>query len=172
MIARVASRGEPVTKTDLRPTREATMFRHILLPTDGSTLSTRAVRRGLQLAASLKSRVTVIYVVPEFRMMADEGYISPLGAELRARFERESREYARKALARVEKLAAGARVRCDTVAVTGDAPHRQIVATAGRRKCDLIIMASHGRSGITSLLLGSETARVLAHSKIPVMVVR
>jgi nucleotide-binding universal stress UspA family protein len=148
------------------------MFKHILLPTDGSALSTRAVRRGLRLAASLKARVTALYVVPEFRMMADEGYVSPLGAELKARVERESRAYAKKVLERVRKLAAASRVPCQAIAVAGDAPHRQIVATAGKRKCHLIVMASHGRSGLASLLLGSETARVLAHSKIPVMVVR
>ena len=148
------------------------MFRHILLPTDGSTLSTRAVRRGLRLAAALRARATAVYVVPEVRMMADEGYVSPLGAELKARVERESREYARKVLARVGKLAAAARVRCETVAVTGDAPHRHIIATARKRRCDCIVMASHGRRGLAGLLLGSETARVLAHSTIPVMVVR
>lgn len=155
-----------------RVAQEGAMFRHILLPTDGSALSSRAVKRGLQFAGSIRAKVTALYVVPDFRMMGDEGFVSPLGVALKPRIEKESREYASKVLARVDKLAAAAGVRCDTVANTGDAPHRQIVATARKRKCDLIIMASHGRSGLSSLLLGSETAKVLAHSKIPVMVLR
>jgi nucleotide-binding universal stress UspA family protein len=151
---------------------EENMFKHILLPTDGSALASRGVRHGLRLAAAEMAKVTVVYVVPEFRMMADEGFVSPLGAELKARFDRESREYARKVLARAGKLATAAGVRYDAVAVSGDVPHQQILATARKRKCDLIVMSSHGRSGLSSLLLGSETARVLAHVKIPVIVVR
>ena len=104
--------------------------------------------------------------------MADEGYIAPLGIELKERIDRESREHARKILASVEKRAHAAGVPCTTAAVVGDAPYLRIIAAARKHKCDLIIMASHGRSGLSGLLLGSETARVLAHSKIPVMVLR
>lgn len=148
------------------------MFKHILLPTDGSVLSNRGVKRGIQLARSAKARVTAVHVVPEFRMTADEGFISPLGAELKKRIDKDSREHATRLLAKVEAWARAAKVRCNAVAVRGDSPHRHIIATARKRKCDVIIMASHGRTGLSSLLLGSETAKVLAHSKIPVMVVR
>jgi nucleotide-binding universal stress UspA family protein len=148
------------------------MFKHILLPTDGSVLSNRAVKRGIQFAKAAKARVTAVYVVPEFRMMADEGFISPLGAELKQRVDKDAREHAAKLLAKVDGWARAARVRCDTVAVTGDSPSLQITAIARKRRCDVIIMASHGRTGLSSLLLGSETAKVLAHSKIPVLVVR
>jgi nucleotide-binding universal stress UspA family protein len=148
------------------------MFKHILLPTDGSVLSSRAVKRGIRFARAARARITTVYVVPEFRMMADEGFISPLGAELKKRIDRDSRQHAAKLLTRVEGWARAAGVPCDAVAVSGDSPYLHIIATARKRKCDLIIMASHGRTGLSSLLLGSETAKVLTHSKIPVMVVR
>jgi nucleotide-binding universal stress UspA family protein len=143
------------------------------LPTDGSRLSDRAVRRGLRLAATVNARVTVVHVLPEYyRLAADEGMISPLGVELKKRIEKDSREYAAKLLGRIGARARAEGLRCEIITATGDAPYRQIIATARRRRCDLIIMASHGRTGLSSLLLGSETAKVLAHSKIPVMVVR
>lgn len=148
------------------------MFKHILLPTDGSPLSSRAVKRGIRFSRSVGATVTAVHIVPEFRLMAEEGFVSPLGAELKRRVDRESREHARKVLAQVERWARAARVPCAAVVVVGDAPYLRIIATAKKRKCDLIIMASHGRSGLSGLLLGSETARVLAHSKIPVMVLR
>jgi nucleotide-binding universal stress UspA family protein len=75
-------------------------------------------------------------------------------------------------LAKVQKAAKDAGVKCEAVAVVSDFPYQQIIATAKKKKCDLIVMASHGRKGLSSLLLGSETAKVLTHSKIPVLVVR
>lgn len=148
------------------------MFKHVLLPTDGSKLSNRAVKRGIQFAQSAKARVTAVHVVPEFRMVVDEGFISPMSAELKKRFEKESRQHARTMLDKVEEAAKAAGVKCDSVAVVSDFPYLQIIETAKKRKCDLILMASHGRRGLSSLLLGSETAKVLTHSKIPVLVVR
>jgi nucleotide-binding universal stress UspA family protein len=148
------------------------MFKHILLPTDGSSLSDRAVKRGIAFAKSIKARITAVHVVPEFRMVVEEGFVSPLTTELKQRYEKESRVHAQKMLAKVEKLAATARVTCDSVAVTSDFPYQQIIEIARKRKCDLIMMASHGRRGLSSLLLGSETAKVLTHSKVPVLVVR
>lgn len=148
------------------------MFKHILLPTDGSKLSDRAVQRGVEFAKEIKARITAIHVVPEFRMVVEEGFVSPMSAELKKRFEKESQEHARKMLAKVEKLAGEAGVQCELVAVVSDYPYQQIIDTAKKKKCDLIMMASHGRRGLSSLLLGSETAKVLTHSKIPVLVVR
>lgn len=148
------------------------MFKHILLPTDGSKLSDRAVQRGLEFAKAIKAKVTTVHAVPEFRMIVEEGLVSPMSAELKKRFERESQEHAKKMLAKVEKAAKSAGVKCDAVAVVSDFPYQQIIETAKKKKCDLIVMASHGRKGLSSLLLGSETAKVLTHSKIPVLVVR
>jgi len=148
------------------------MFKHILLPTDGSKLSTRAVALGIEFAKSIKAKVTTVHVVPEFRMAMDEGFVSPMGADMKKRFENQSRENARKLLAKVEKAAETAGVKCEAVAVVSDLPFQQIIETAKKKKCDLIMMASHGRKGLSSLLLGSETAKVLTHSSIPVLVVR
>lgn len=148
------------------------MFKHILLPTDGSKLSDRAVARGVQFASAIGAAVTAVHVVPEFRMVVEEGFVSPMSAELKKRFEKESQAHARKMLAKVEKTAEAAGVKCEAVAVVSDFPYQQIIEIAKKKKCDLIMMASHGRRGLSSLLLGSETAKVLTHSKIPVLVVR
>lgn len=148
------------------------MFKHVLLPTDGSRLSDRAVQRGIQFAKEARARVTALHVVPEFRMVVEEGFVSPMTAELKKRFETESQQHARKMLAKVEKAAKEAGVKCEVVSVVSDFPYQQIIEIAKKKKCDLIMMASHGRRGLSSLLLGSETAKVLTHSKIPVLVVR
>ncbi len=148
------------------------MFKHILLPTDGSKLSDNAVRHGIEFAKSINARVTAIHVVPEFQMIADEGFVAPMSAQFKERFEKEARERARKVLDKVEKMAKTAEVAYSGVIVNSDFPHQQIIHTAQKRKCDLIMMASHGRRGLSGLLLGSETAKVLTHSKIPVLVVR
>lgn len=148
------------------------MFKHVLLPTDGSKLSDRAVLRGIQFAKEARARVTALHVVPEFRMVVEEGFVSPMTAELKKRFEKESQVHAGKMLAKVEKAAKSAGVKCEVVSVVSDYPYQQIIAVAKKKKCDLIMMASHGRRGLSSLLLGSETAKVLTHSKIPVLVVR
>ena len=148
------------------------MFKHILLPTDGSKLSERAVQRGLELAKELGARVTAVHVIPEFRMMADESFVLPTTADLKRRYDKESKARAEKMLAKIAERAKDAGVKYDCVSVMGDLPHDAIIDTAKKKKCDLIMMASHGRRGISSLILGSETSKVLAHSKIPVLVVR
>lgn len=147
------------------------MFKHILLPTDGSKLSNDAVRRGIEFAKETKARVTAIHVVPEFRVAADESF-APLSPALKRRFEEESRERAQKMLDGIAEHAKKRGVRCATISVASDLPYQQIIEAAKKHKCDLIMMASHGRRGLSSLLLGSETAKVLLHSTIPVMVVR
>jgi nucleotide-binding universal stress UspA family protein len=148
------------------------MFKHVLLPTDGSKFSDRAVQRGIEFARSLGARVTTVHVIPEFRMMADESFVLPTSADLKRRYEREAKTRAEKMLAKIGEKAKAADVRYDAVTVTGDVPYEKIIETAKKCKCDLIMMASHGRRGISGLLLGSETAKVLTHSKIPVLVVR
>jgi nucleotide-binding universal stress UspA family protein len=147
------------------------MFKHILIPTDGSDLSKKAVKKGIEFAKTIKARITTIHVVPEFRIMADESFVS-LTPEAKKRFEEESLRRAKKMLDSVVQQAKAQGVRCDAVAEANDLPYQQIIATAKSNKCDLILMASHGRRGIASVLLGSETAKVLTHSTIPVLVVR
>lgn len=147
------------------------MFKHILLPTDGSPFSNKAVKRGIEFAKQIRARVTAIHVVPEFRVIPDESF-APMSPALKKRFEDESRARAQKMLDAVARQAKAHGVRCATVSVASDLPYQQIIATARNKKCDLIMMASHGRRGLSSLLLGSETAKVLTHSKVPVLVVR
>lgn len=147
------------------------MFKHILIPTDGSDLSKKAIKKGIEFAKKIKARITTIHVVPEFRVIADESFVS-LSPEAKKRFEEESLLRAKKLLAAVVQQAKAQGVRCTAVAEANDLPYQQIIATAKTSKCDLILMASHGRRGIASVLLGSETAKVLTHSTIPVLVVR
>ena len=148
------------------------MFKHLLLPTDGSKLSDRAVQRGIEFARETKARVTAMHVIPEFRMMADESFVLPSSADLKRRYDKEAKARAEKMLARIGERAQAAGVKYDSYAVMGDVAYEEIINTAKKQKCDLIIMASHGRRGLSALLLGSETAKVLIHSKIPVLVVR
>jgi nucleotide-binding universal stress UspA family protein len=147
------------------------MFKHILLPTDGSELSDKALRRGIEFAKKIKARVTVIHCVPEFRMVTDES-LATISPALKKRFEEESLVRAQKLLDAIARRAKARGVQCATMSVASDLPYQQIIAAARKKKCDLILMASHGRRGLSSLLLGSETAKVLTHSKVPVLVVR
>ena len=147
------------------------MFKHILIPTDGSDLSKKAIKKGIEFAKKIKARITTIHVVPEFKVIADESFVS-LTPEAKRRFEEESLRRARKMLESIAQQAKAQGVRCTAAAEANDLPYQQIIATAKSNKCDLILMASHGRRGIASVLLGSETAKVLTHSTIPVLVVR
>jgi nucleotide-binding universal stress UspA family protein len=148
------------------------MFKHILLPTDGSPLSEKGVKRGIAFAKGVKARVTTMHVVPQFRILADEGML-PSAAPLRRRLVAEAQERATRIVARPAKWAKTAGVRCKSVIVPpGGLIYEKIIATARKQKCDLIFMSSHGRRGAASVLLGSETSKVLAHSKVPVLVVR
>jgi nucleotide-binding universal stress UspA family protein len=147
------------------------MFKHILLPTDGSKLSSKAVERGIAFAKKLKARVTAVHVIPQFTLMVDDG-ITMLSPALKKRFEEEGKARAGKLLAEIARKARARGVRCATLCVSGDLPYQQIISTAQKKKCDLILMASHGRRGLSSLLLGSETSKVLLHSKVPVLVLR
>ncbi|HSB48650.1 MAG TPA: universal stress protein [Burkholderiales bacterium] len=147
------------------------MFKHILLPTDGSKLSDRAVRLGIRFAGRIRARVTALHVMPAFRAFAAEGF-APLNPALKKRLEDEARTRATRMLDAIAREARSRRVRCATLTATSDLAYQEIIAVARKKKCDLIMMASHGRRGLSSLLLGSETAKVLLHSKVPVLVVR
>jgi nucleotide-binding universal stress UspA family protein len=148
------------------------MFRNILIPTDGSRLAAKGIRAGVKLAAALGARVTGVYVVaPYVPPMYGEGAIYVPGMSARS-YKEFSERAAKKALAAIQVEAQAARVPCATKFVTAIQPFDGILKAARAKKCDAIVMASHGRGGLSGLLLGSETTRVLAGSKIPVMVIR
>jgi nucleotide-binding universal stress UspA family protein len=147
------------------------MFRNILIPIDGSPLANKAIKGAVKLASEQKARVTALYVAPPYNPRVSEDiamvhFVSPQTHADRARVA------ARQHFKAVEKAASAAGVRCDSMLAFNDFPFEEIIRTADRKKCDLICMASHGRRGISRLLLGSETSKVLAHSKVPVLVVR
>jgi nucleotide-binding universal stress UspA family protein len=148
------------------------MYKSILVPTDGSKLSAKAVKQAIKFAKSINARVTALHVMPEFRMITDDGYALPSMVSLMKRFDEETAARAKAILDEVRAEAATGGVECQCVSAAGAAPWEAIIKQASKQKCDLIMMASHGRKGLQSLLLGSETAKVLVHSKIPVLVVR
>jgi len=139
------------------------MFKHLLLPTDGSPLSDLAAARGIALARSVGARVTGVHVMPQFHMLSYR-------ADTQQEFTNDAGRHADQFLSKLASAASEAGVPCDTTAVIDDHPYQAIIATAEKRGCDLIVMASHGRKGIQALLLGSETNKVLTHTKIPVLV--
>ncbi len=142
------------------------MFKHILIPTDGSDLSRKAVLYGVQLAKECGSRVTAITLTEPYR-------VAWVGEVLRKdEYEEESRRIAEQALEQVRMAADSAGVPCDAIREVHDQPYRAIIDAAQAKGCDLIVMASHGRRGVSAVLLGSETVKVLTHSTIPVLVYR
>jgi len=148
------------------------MYKHVLIPTDGSKLSTRAIRAACALAQTCGAKITGVYVIPPYvPPMYAEGmiYVADLGPR---RHKELMLRAAKKALAVVSTEAQLARVACATASPLADQPWEGILQTARAKRCDLIVMASHGRRGIAALLLGSETTKVLTHSKTPVLVCR
>lgn len=148
------------------------MFKHVLIPTDGSLLAAKGAKAGVRLARAHGAQVTSVYVIsPYVPMLFAEGARFRPGDSPQD-YKKASEKAARKALAVVEIEAQTGGVPCDTRFVTGERPWQGILQVARSRKCDLICMASHGRGGLGGLILGSETQRVLANSKIPVLVIR
>jgi nucleotide-binding universal stress UspA family protein len=145
------------------------MYKHVLIPTDGSALSEMAIRHGMALARAVGAKVTVLTVSLPFRSFA----VDPvMVTDTPQRYEEECEALAEKALGIARAEAGGAGVSCETSHVTQAQPYQAIIETAQKRGCDLICMASHGRRGVSALVLGSETNKVLTHSKIPVLVCR
>ena len=148
------------------------MYKHILVPSDGTKLSARAIRVACALAKSGGARITGLYVIPTYvPPIYAEGmiYVADLGPR---RHKELMATAAKKALAAVSAAARRSGVACATASPLADQPWQGILKTARAKRCDLIVMASHGRRGIAGLLLGSETTKVLTHSRIPVLVVR
>ena len=143
------------------------MFKHILLPTDGSELSEAAVRKGVAFAKAIGARITGFYAMPEFHILT---YNTEMLEDTRQEFARDCKAHAQKYLDMIKRAAAEGGVPCDTVLATSDHPYEEIIKAAQDQGCDLIMMASHGRRGVRGLLLGSETHKVLTHTKLPVLV--
>jgi nucleotide-binding universal stress UspA family protein len=147
------------------------MYKHILIPTDGSEVSRRAIAAGVGLAAALGARVTGLYAAPAATPIVYKHFL-PVGYMTPERHAQAIKRAAAKYLEIIAQAAKRAGVKCETVSVTSDFPADAILATAKKRKCDLIFLASHGRHGVAAVLLGSETQKVLAHARIPVLVHR
>jgi nucleotide-binding universal stress UspA family protein len=145
------------------------MFTHLLLPTDGSELSQGANMKGILLAKKFNAKVTGVSVTPEFHVLT---FNTTMLEDTKERFLAEIRAQAKKNLVMLQKAAAEQGVPCDTVVEVSDHPYEAIIQTAESKGCDLILMASHGRKGAKGLLLGSQTMKVLTHSRIPVLVYR
>ena len=145
------------------------MHRHILIPTDGSALSQAAVEYGSALAKSVGAKVTLLTVSAPFHVVAVEPRMVTDTAE---QYAKQVAAQANKYLDAAKEVALAAGVSCETVCVEHDHPYLAIIETAAMKSCDLIVMASHGRRGISAVVLGSETSKVLTHSSTPVLVVR
>jgi len=145
------------------------MFKHILVPTDGSKLSEKAIKHAVQLAKPGKSKVTVLHVMPKFHTFTYQADMLEMTAQ---EYESASSERADQYIHTAERIAGAAGVDCDGVKAVSDQPFQEIIKTAKKKSCDLILMASHGRRGIEGFLLGSETQKVLTHSRVPVLVYR
>ena len=147
------------------------MFKHILIPTDGSKISNEAAQAGVRLAARLGAHVTALFAAPPATPIVYRGLL-PAGLTTPDKHRKMIEKMAASYLGSVEDAAHAAGVRCTSVTLTSDFPADAILATAKKRKCDLIFMASHGRRGLRGALLGSETHKVLTEGKIPVLVFR
>jgi len=146
------------------------MYRKILLPTDGSALCDSAAQKGIEFAKFAGASVVAFHAIPatSYLIYTEAGPSDVLAEQ----FERDARVRGERLVEALENLARDAGVACESLLVTNDHPWEGIIEAAAARGCDLIFMASHGRRGLTAMLLGSETARVLTHTKIPVMVYR
>ena len=147
------------------------MFKHILIPTDGSAVAGKAIKAGVALAKEMGATVTGFYAQePVPAHLYAEGYIAD--KKLVAELERRAREYADRCVAEVGVEAGAAGVPFKPMVAHAVLPYKGIIDAADRQKCDAIFIASNGHRGLTGLLLGSVTQKVLTHSKIPVLVFR
>ncbi len=147
------------------------MYKNLLVATDGSKLSGKAVVTAITLAQALGAKVTAFYAAPDYPMpaYADGVVYEPVSRKEYAKLAAQDSE---KILDAVAAKAAEAGIECKTTFSIAAAPWEAILDAAKKNKCDAIVMASHGRRGLSAVLLGSETQKVLTHTKLPVMVVR
>ncbi len=147
------------------------MYKHLLVPTDGTELSSKCTENAVKFAQTLGAHITFLYIQPDFPLpIAGEGTM--LAPESREDFARGTEEQARKILTEASDIAKRSSVSADAKTAVSDVPYEVIIETAQQEHCDLVFMASHGRKGLAGLLIGSETHKVLTHCKIPVLVYR
>jgi nucleotide-binding universal stress UspA family protein len=144
------------------------MFRHILVPTDGSELSRKAIEGAIDLAQAVGARVTAYACLPQYPYSPFSEVVIEPPVDFLERSEREAHVH----LQEVERAAHNVGVVCESRTSVHPSPYLGIIEAAEKGGCDVIFMASHGRRGLGSLLIGSETQRVLTHTKIPVIVYR
>lgn len=147
------------------------MFKKILIPTDGSKVARKAIRAGIALAKKLKASVVGYHAAEPVELVfnAEGASVRPMAIQqFRARIAEQGEQY----LAEIAQACKAAGVACETVMTTPARPYQGIVDAARKKKCDMILMSSHGRGELATLVLGSVTQKVLAHSKIPVLVYR
>ena len=143
--------------------KERRVYTNILIPTDGSELAGKAVQHGIALAKRVGARVTVLTVLPPFHTFTtDAQMIEDTPDQYKVRMQK----HAEKTLGAVAQAAQAAGVACETVQVEHEHPYRAIIDTAGSKDCDLIVMASHGRHGMSAIVLGSETVKVLTRCRV------
>ena len=147
------------------------MYANLLVATDGSKLSDKAVTHATSLAKAVGASITAFYAAPDYPMpaYADGVVYEPVS---RKEYAKLAAEDADRILAAAVTKAKSAGVECRTAFTIAAAPWEAILAAAKKHKCDAIVMASHGRRGLSAVLLGSETQKVLTHTKLPVIVVR
>ena len=141
------------------------MFKHLLVPTDGTEFSTTTVQRAIKFASESGAKVTFFYAKPDYSVV----FYDPNTPQA---FAEQTEQRAAEILAACQAMAVAGGVDCEIKSATGELPYQAIIECADQSACDLIFMASRGRRGLSALLLGSETQKVLTHSKIPVLVYR
>jgi nucleotide-binding universal stress UspA family protein len=145
------------------------LFKNILISTDGSDLGAKAVEQGVLFAKEIGAKITAVTVTEPFHFLS----VSPNQLEYTPiEYQKHSKAHAEKVLGAVSAAAQSAGVLCDTLHVEHEQVYQAIIEAAEARKCDLIVMASHGRRGVSAVVLGSETVKLLTHSKVPVLVYR
>lgn len=145
------------------------MYRKILVPTDGTEFAESAIAHAVALAKQLKAEIVGVTSIPPLSVMAVDGVVV---SQLPDDYQAWAKQTADQRLAAIKRAADAAGIGCELVQSDEEEPWDGIVKTAEAKGVDLIVMASHGRRGISALLLGSETQKVLTHSKIPVLVYR
>lgn len=148
------------------------MFKNILVPTDGSDMSRKAAEKAVALARSMGARVTGLHVAPAYHPQVNDDYYVPRDYMTVDQFRTKTRQVSEKYLSAIAAAANASGVAAENHYVNSDFPADAIVAAAKKYKCDAIVMASHGRTGLSHFFLGSQTQKVIAATKLPVVVLR
>jgi nucleotide-binding universal stress UspA family protein len=149
--------------------KEFAMFKHILIPTDGSELSNIAIANGVKFAKEINAKITGLTVTTPYHVFTVE---SLQIADTAEQYGADTLALAKRNLNVIKEAASNASIECELVHCISEHPYAEIIKTAQDRGCDIIFQASHGRHGVGALIMGSETQKVLTHSKVPVLVFR